>query len=151
MSTPTQQLAGAELDRAIERALGRDIGERAEHEWTWGDRPWGHECRRCGVQYSQAALLPCVVPPRPFSTDMAAAWALLDELEGRGWYASMARVTFVLGSKAELAEVPDVPHWYVRFGGAWGEKHERPKVNARALLLPEAIARAAYRALEGGK
>lgn len=94
--------AGRELDtwvaeEVMDLVRGVDFGRTPRHQWRLLQvdeaKPYGdtHVCIRCGlgsghVGTSEALQLPgpCDIPPRPYSTDIAAVRLVEDEIERRG-------------------------------------------------------------------
>jgi len=147
---PGEELDGLVAERIMGLKRGVDFGEWPEHQWkrdSYGnvDRfgfEAGHHngpaCERCGYSYcvrcQSGPTQPCVVEPEPSSTDIKAAWHVVERLDSQG----AGIIIENLQNK-----------WQVQLSGNWRGKPIC--VIADAATFPEVICRAALLALlQGG-
>ena len=108
--------AGRELDALI---VQRIIG--AKVVWQDGEPCWAHIHRDPRI-YPPSSRVP--VPP--FSTEMAAAWSIIEHLTGKGWWVRIEHVEPV----HRLAD----ERWTVNLGEYEGDGPTAPLAICRAAL-----------------
>lgn len=147
--------AGRELDALVAEKVmglvpGKDFGEWPEHQWRrnakgeidyveQGERHGGPVCDRCEFGYCQhcpgereeAKAHPCEIEPDDYSTDIAAAWQVVERLLTM----DPERIQFSIESR--------YPEWTVN---TWCRAEDN-NVCVVAETAPLAICRAALRAV----
>lgn len=140
MSSTTME-AGRELDARVgEKVMGQDMEVRPAHEWRplWegmlGAEDRSRICNRCGLstlgEHEEGGS--CRIFTPPYSTDISAAWEVVEALIARGLYVKVED-----GYPADS----DERAWHCRLhhGFSWED--------AWAPTAPLAICRAALAAL----
>ena len=72
--------AGRELDEFVGERVFKLKVERAERWWIEGERDWTDDGELVYMEGVNVRRLPA------YSTDIAAAWPVVDELRERGWH-----------------------------------------------------------------
>lgn len=125
MTTETRKLqAGPELDGAVAKLLG-----------------WQHYPEAVGYQWVDPATDADVFAPPPYSTDLTAAWSVVQELRGRGY-------SFRLTEVPHHSSQQRAPVAAFRLGVLWPKAGDPDTFADEGMSGPaEAICRAALLAL----
>lgn len=103
MTTTLPLAPGRELDALVDTlVMGLDLSPLPEHTWDedCDSEEYYATCLRCGypIAWGSTSSLrpedrpkgPCTLPPKPRSTNIAAAWEVLEALRANGWVVLVA-------------------------------------------------------------
>lgn len=105
-----QMPAGPELDAEIARRVFGECGhevfyyakDRLRDECSYEDYRT-YRCRRCKVALRGLRYHPGKIIAKPYSTDIAAAWLVVEKMRERGWYLDVRDIASPIGRLTRLS------------------------------------------------